>query len=127
MSLEDQIAKLTAAVEANTKALGGAATKPAAGKPAGKPAAGAKKPAAKKATTADDIAEAFGSYLKTGDKDERDAARANVKAIISAMDVARITELEADRFDEALGYLKQFENGEDPFEGGEAEGDDDLM
>ncbi len=133
MSLETAIAKLTEAVEANTAALSGGAApaaKPAgkpAGKPAAKPAAG-KKPAAKKGPTADDVAAAFGEYLKTGDKDERDTAKANVKAIITHFDVERITTLDPDNFKDALDYLEQFQNGENPFgEEEEEEEGEDLM
>jgi len=129
MSLEAKIEALTAAVEANTAALGAGGTpakKPAASG-AKKPAAGGKKPAAKpKGPTADDLAEAFGGYLKTGDADERAEAKGNVKAIIEYMETDRITNLDPGQFAEAIGYLDQFKAGENPFEeeGGEDEGDD---
>jgi hypothetical protein len=129
------IEKLTAALEANTAALnaiiasGGG--KPAAARPTEKPAAAAAKPAAKpagkKKTTVDDIANAFGEYLKIKDKDERDARKANVKAIVDYFGAAKATEIDADNFDEALRYLQQYIDGETPdFDGaggGEEEGD----
>lgn len=126
MSLEAEMSKLTAALEANTAALTGGG-----GAPAKKPAADAKKspakkPAAKKGITADDIASSFGEYLKTGDKDERAEAKANVKAIIDNMDTDRITNLDPDRYQEALDFLAQFRNGENPFED-EGDDGDDLM
>ena len=134
MSLEAAIAKLTAAVEANTAALEGGASAPADKGTAKKPAAGAKKapakkPATKKGPTADDIAEQFGSYMKEGDADERAQAKANVRAIIEAMETDRLTNLDPEQFGQALEYLEAFKAGEDPFEeeGGEEEGDDDLM
>lgn len=131
MSLEAAIAKLTSAVEANTAALGaGGGTSKPAGKPAAggkKPAAGGKKPVGKKATSADDLAAAFGEFMKEGTAAERKEAKATVRAIIEYMDVERITHLEEDRFDEALGYLKAFQNGEDPFGGEEGEEGEDLM
>jgi len=132
MSLEAAIAKLTAAVEANTAALEGGASAPADKAPAKKaPAkkAPAKKPATKKGPTADDIAEQFGSYMKEGDADERAQAKANVRAIIEAMETDRLTNLDPEQFGQALEYLEAFKAGEDPFEeeGGEEEGDDDLM
>jgi len=132
MSLEAAIAKLTAAVEANTAALeaGGGGEAPAKKAPAKKPAAGAKKaPAKKKEPTADDIAAAFGEYLKTGDADERAEAKGNVKAIIEHMETDRITNLDPEQYADALAYLKAFKDGDDPFaeEGGEDEDGDDLM
>jgi hypothetical protein len=130
MSLEAAIKELTEAVKANTAAVSGGAatgTKPAGTKPAAgakKPAA--KKPAAKKGPTADTIAEAFGEYLKTGDKEERDTAKTHVKAIIAHFDVGRITELDESNYQEALDLLAQYKEGEDPF-GEEEEEDGDLM
>lgn len=132
MSLEAAIAKLTEAVEANTKALlggGGASTggtKPAGSKPAGTKPSGTTKKTEKKGPSADDLASAFGEYLKTGDKDERAEAKANVKKIIDHFEVDRITNLDAENYQEALDLLAQFKDGEDPLGDGE-EGDDDLM
>lgn len=131
MSLEDKIEALTAAVEANTAALLGgeapAEKAPAKKAPAKAPAkkAPAKKPAAKKGPTADDIAKQFGEYLKTGDEDEREAAKANVKAIISHMETDRITNLDPEQYQDALDYLDAFKNGDDPFGDGEEEEEDD--
>lgn len=130
MSLEAAIVKLTEAVEANTAALTGGAAKPsgtkAADKPASKPAAG-KKPAGKaKGPSPDDLAQAFGEYLKTGGSDERAEAKANVKKIIGHFDVDRITNLDAENYQEALDLLAQFKDGEDPLGDGEEE-EGDLM
>jgi len=129
MSLEAAITALTAAVEANTAALAGGEAK-APAKPAAKPAAkaaAAKKPAAKKGPTADDVISAFGEFLKTGDKDERESAKAAAKAIITHFSVDRISNLEASDYEEALALLEQYKAGEDPFGGGEEEEDGDLM
>ena len=147
MSLEEALNKNTAAVERHNELLekvlasGGkapaeekAAAKPAA-KAAAKPAAkAAAKPAAKaaakpKATTVDDIAAAFGKYLKTGDTEEREAAKVNVKAIVDYFGAAKATAIDPENFDEALGYLAQFEAGEEvEFDGGpDEEGEDEAL
>lgn len=130
------IEKLTAALEANTaainamvKASGGkpvtaaAADKPATGtKPAGNKAAGGNK---KKATTVDDIAAKFGAYLGVKDADERTERKANVKAIVDYFGAAKATEIDPENFDEALGYLQQYIDGEEPdFAGGGEEEED---
>lgn len=132
--------KLTAALEANTAALnkmiemsGGKAAaggaKAAESKPdpkanAGKPAGA--KPGGKKKTTVDDIAAAFGGYLGTKDKDEREVRKANVKAINDYFGVAKATELDPDNYDEALRYLQQYIDGETPdFDGGGGEEEED--
>lgn len=136
MSLEDKIEALTAAVEANTAAVeantaallgGDAPAEKAPAKKAPAKKAPAKKAPAKKGPTADDIAKQFGEYLKTGDEDEREAAKANVKAIISHMETDRITNLDPEQYQDALDYLDAFKNGDDPFGDGEEEEDDDLM
>ncbi len=136
------IENLTAALEANTaiqqKILAalqrGQGTGPttnaagAAGAKAGA-AAGAKAGAGKaapKKKTVEDVAEAFTAYLKIKDADEREARKANVKAIVSHYGAAKATEIEPENFDEALGFLQQFIDGEDPFAGGEA-GEGDLV
>lgn len=136
------IEALTAALEANTaiqtKVLaaltskGGAAasgtkaatdekTKPAGDKP--KAAGGKKK------TTVEDIAAAFGGYLGIKDKDEREVRKANVKAIVDYFGAAKATEIPAESYDEALGYLQQYIDGETPefAGGGEDEGEGDLV
>ena len=117
---------------AGNKTATKAAEKPAAEKPAAKPAA--KKPAAKpaakktaaKKTTVDDIAKAFGSYLKTGDSEAREAAKVNVKAIVDYFGAAKATAIPEADWAEALGYLAQFEAGEEvEFDGGEEAEDED--
>lgn len=117
MSLEAKIEELTEALKENTAALLGSEAKTPAKKPAGKKPP-AKKPAGKKddEITVDELAKKFGAYLKTGDKDERAAAAANVKALIDHYDTDRLTNLDAENYAEALDYLKQFEAGEDPFD-----------
>jgi hypothetical protein len=129
MSLEQAIKDLTAAVEANTAALAGGASKPAskpAGKAAEKPAGkAASKPAAKKGPGPDVLAETFGLYLKTGSAAERKEAKANVKAIIDHFEVDRITNLDPEHYEEALALLEQFKDGEDPLGDGEEEEEDD--
>jgi hypothetical protein len=128
--------RLTAALEANTAAIekmiemsGGKTT---ASKPAGGKATGSKptgKPAGKKKTTVDDIAEAFGAYLGVKDADERKERKANVKAIIDHYGVAKATEIDESDFDEALVFLQNYVDGEEPDfgEGGGGEDEDALV
>lgn len=144
MSLEDALNANTKAVLAHTAMLekafaaaGGKTATAAPAKPADKPAAAPAKPAGKPAaaatkkkaeTTAEHVAEKVKEYLKGGDEDERAARKANVKAIIDYYGADRFTAIDPASFDEALGYLDQFANGEDPFaeEGSaEEEGSDD--
>ncbi len=136
--MSGSIEKLTAALEANTAAInkmiemsGGkaaagtkAADKPAADKPAAaKPKAAAGK---KKKTSGDDVAAAFGAYLGIKDADERAERKENVKAIVEYFGAKKATEIDPDRFDEALGYLQQYIDGETPdFDGGGGGGEDD--
>ena len=129
--------KLTAALEANTAAInkmismsGGkpatAAKTEAKEEAAPKKAAGAKA-GGKKKTTVDDIATAFGGYLGIKDKDEREVRKGNVKAIVDYFGVAKATELDPSNYDEALKYLQQYIDGEEPdFDGGgDGEGEED--
>lgn len=141
MSLEEALNKNTAAVERHNELLekmlakGGSApaakTEEKAEKPAAstkaKPAASTKaKPAAtKKKTTVDDVAAAFGKYLKTGDTEQREEAKANVKAIVDYFGAAKATAIPEADWPEALRYLAQYEAGETPeFDGG-PDGDED--
>lgn len=121
--LADSLDRNSAAMESLNKKAGGAA--PAA---ADKPAAS--KPAASKATgkaktlTVDDIAEAFGGYLKGGDADSRAEAKDNVKAILNHFGVERASHIDPGDFAEAMKYLNQFKAGETPDFMGEDGGDD---
>lgn len=128
MSLEDKIDALTKAVEANTAALTkiGAAAKPAAASGGGKPAAA--KPAASakpKAPTIDDLRTKFGAYLSVKDADERETRKGHVQAINDYFGVAKVTELDAANYAEALAYLAQYEKGETPEFAGADEGGED--
>lgn len=138
MSLEDALNANTAALKAHTALLekgiaaaSGAkagAAPAAAGKPAaaaGKPAAA--KPAAPKAPTLEKVTEAVTAFLKTGDKETRDTRKGQVGLIIEHFSAARFTEIDPANWAEALGYLKDFEEGRTPAfidEGGGGEGDD---
>lgn len=136
------IEALTAALEANTAiqtkvlaalqkggSAGAAASSDKGGvgnaaggtKPASKPAAG--KP---KKKTVEDIAAAFSGYLGIKDKDEREVRKTNVKAIVDYFGAAKATEIPEESFEEALGYLQQYIDGETPeFAGGGDEGEDE--
>lgn len=103
-----------AAAAASTETA--AASKPAGNKPAANKTKG---------VTKEQVAEAFGAYLKVKDKAELAERVANVKAINEHFGLAKITEGDPEQWKEALGYLKSFENGEDPFADGDGEDGDD--
>lgn len=110
MALEDAILALTKAVEANTKALGGAG--------GGKASGGSKPSGGKKATTLDQVAKRYGAYMSA----EGDDGKAMVRKVVNHFGVKKISELEESQFDEALELLDKIEGGDNPFDDGE-----DLM
>lgn len=138
MSIEALLTRMAEALESNTEAMQALmkdSAKPAS-KPAAKPAAKSEaKPASKKTTTkkgettADDVTERVSAYLKTGSKAEREERKGHVKQIIEHYGADRFTNIDSDSFDEALGFLDQFEAGEDPFggDGADEEEDEDAM
>lgn len=142
MSIEDAIAANTKAVEANTAALtklmsmGGAKAgsttsggeKPA-DKPAGKPATTSK---TTKAPTLDTVTEKVTAFLKTGDKETRETRKGQVGQIVAHYGVERFTAIPAENWAEALGYLKDFEDGTVPSfidegDGGDGDGEDESL
>jgi len=140
MSIEALLTRVAEALEANTDAMhslmkDSAGSKPAskpaastkaADKPASKPAASSKTTTKKGATTVEDVTERVTTYLKTGSKAEREERKGHVKAILDHYDAERFTAIDAENFDEALGFLDTFEAGDDPFAGdGADEGDED--
>lgn len=146
MSLEEALRENTEAVKAHTAALnkfiaagaakaGGGTAAAGASKPADKPA---DKPATKPATaskttkapTLESVTERVTSFLKTGDKEQRDERKAQVGQIVEYFGVERFTAIPAEKWPEALGYLKDFEDGTVPSfidegSGGEEEGGED--
>lgn len=127
MSLENAIAELTKAVKENTAAvLGGAAPAKSTGKA---PAKSTDKTTKKKndGPSVDDLADAFGNYMKGGSKADREEAKANVKKIVDHFEAPRITEMAPENFAEALKLLEQYKDGEDPLGEEEEEDDNDLM
>jgi len=116
MSLEQAIAELTAAVKANTAALGAGskgatptASPKAAAPVAGKPAAS--KPAAKPAAAAKPVP-ANDDYLPVKEKILELGAipgtgRAAVAEILKQFGVARGPDLSSDQYEEALGLLQE--------------------
>lgn len=105
-----------------------AATKaPAADKPAAK--AAAKPAAAKKTPSVAVISQRFADYMKAGDDDDRNAAKANVRSLVAHYGAPKLTEIDTQHFPRMLEYLDAWEAGEevefDELEGGEEEGDDD--
>tara|TARA_Y100000593_G_scaffold83521_2_gene157528 strand:- start:31203 stop:31637 length:435 start_codon:yes stop_codon:yes gene_type:complete len=138
MSIEKLLTRVAEALEANTDAMtklmesgaksSGGSTKASTSSTkstGGTKASSSKTTKSKGATTAEDVADTVGKYLKTGSKAERDERKGHVKAIIDHYDVDRFTNIDPESFDEALGYLKAFENGEDPFDGGGQEEEED--
>lgn len=145
MSLEDNIAKLTAAVEkqngllekmmAGAKTTAPAADKtpaagaktPAAGAKA--PAAGAKagtKPTAPKTPSLAVISTRFGDYMKAGDEDAREAAKINVRALVAHYGAPKLTEIDAAHFPKLIEYLDKWEAGEEvEFDALDDDGDED--
>lgn len=139
MSIEALLKAHIEALNANTEALkaviasGGKAS--TGDKPATKPATTSTKASGGKATTTkskgettvEDVSERVTTYLKTGSKAEREDRKGHVKQIIDHYGAERFTTIDPENFDEALGFLTAFENGEDPFggDGNEDGGDGD--
>lgn len=145
MSLEDALNANTKAVLAHNALLekmlaGGKAPAAATGKPADKPAdKPASKPAdkapAKTSTTkrkgeitVEDVAARVTAYMKVDDKEVRDERKGQIKTIIDHYGVDRFTNIDPAKFEEALGFLKAYEDGEEPDfgdgdEGGDADDD----
>lgn len=146
MSLEDALNANTKAVLAHNTLLekmlasGGkapAATTKAAEKPPEKAAA---KPPAKTSTTKTkgeitvaDVTERVTNFMKVSDKDVRDERKAQVKTIIDHYGADRFTNIDPASFAEALGFLKSYEDGEQPDFGDgdtdidDGDGDDDMV
>lgn len=84
----------------------------------------------KKAATLEDVTKAFSDYLAAADDDEDELAtrRENVKAINSHFGVAKLRELDAANFAEAIKHLKAFVDGGKPDFMSEGDGaEDDLV
>lgn len=123
MSIEEKLAALTAAIEANTEALlassedgttksaakapAKAAAKPAAKAPA---KAAAKKPAAKKTTkkvTVDDVKAGFGAILSLTEDEEEEAGLVEMLGpLLEHLGVTRISLIDEDQIPEAMNFLE---------------------
>lgn len=128
MSLEDKIDALTAAIEANTKALtGGAGTKSTGTKSTGTKSTGTKGKSSSGANgvTVDQVAEAFGGYLNSGSAAAKKKAKLVVKGIVENFDAERITKIDPEQFKEAMELLAQYKDGEDPLDLFDSDEDDD--
>lgn len=123
MSIEALLTRVAEALEANTDAMHALMKDSAGSKPAAKPAAKTTK--SKGETTVEDVTEKVTTYLKTGSKAERKERKGHVKAILDHYEADRFTNIDPENFDEALGFLAQFEEGEDPFGGDGAEEEDE--
>ena len=137
MSLEDALNANTKAVLAHNALLekmlaGGKAPAAATGKPADKPAD--KAPAKTSTTkrkgeiTVEDVAARVTAYMKVDDTEVRDERKGQIKTIIDHYGVDRFTNIDPSKFEEALGFLKAYEDGEEPDfgdgdEGGDADDD----
>lgn len=140
MSIEALLTRVAEALEANTEAMhslmkdsaGSKSTstsnKSADTKSTGTKSTGTKSSSkttkSKGATTVEDVTEKVTAYLKTGSKAEREERKEHVKAIIDHYEVDRFSNIDPENFDEALGFLAQFEEGEDPF-GGDGQDEDE--
>lgn len=128
MSLEDALNRNSDLLEQHnallTKVLAGgktaaatatSAAPAAAAKPAAKPAAAAAKPAAKpaakKTPSVTQISERFGAYMKAGDDDDRNTAKANVRSLVAHYGAPKLTEIEPAHFPRLLEYLDGWEAG----------------
>ena len=139
MSLEDALNANTKAVLAHNALLekmlaGGKAPAAATGKPADKSAdKPANKAPAKTSTTkrkgeitVEDVAARVTAYMKVDDKEVRDERKGQIKTIIDHYGVDRFTNIDPAKFEEALGFLKAYEDGEEPdFGDGDESGDAD--
>lgn len=138
--LKEHVAALNANTEALNKLIASGGSKPAASGKAtstsAKSSSGTKSTASsakttksKGETTVEDVSERVTGYLKTGSKAEREDRKGHVKAIIDHYGAERFTTIDPENFDEALGFLKAFEDGEDPFagDGGDEDGEDEAM
>ncbi len=117
----------TAAAPSASKPADKPADKPAS-KPAGKPAAEkpAAKPAGKKTPSVAVISERFAAYMKAGDEDARNAAKANVRSLVEHYGAPKLTEIDAAHFPRLLEYLDAWEAGDEvEFDALEGDGDDD--
>ena len=143
MSLEDALNANTKAVLAHNALLekmlaGGKAPAAGASKPADKPASTPAKTPPKTTTTKTkgeptvaDVTERVTAFMKVSDKDVRDERKAQVKTIIDHYGADRFTNIDPANFAEALGFLKAYEDGEEPDFGDGDEGgggeDDDMV
>ena len=129
MALEDKIDALIEALNANTKALGGAAGKASTGGSSGKSSSGKASATKKKdGISPDDFAEEFGKYLSTGSKDDKAKAKKVVGGIIKKFDAERVSKIDPDDFDDALAILKAYrDEDEDPLELFDEDDDGGMM
>lgn len=124
MALEDEIKKLTAAIEAQNKFMAslpkGAGAAAAAGKPA---------EATPAKMTVEGMAAKFAAYLAEAadDDDERTKRGTRVKAMLKHFGAKKVGELSLGKVKEAMGYLKMMENDQDPSYGGDDNGDNESL
>lgn len=131
MSLEAALAKLTEEVAKNTAALA-AIGKAAGAKTAGTTAPKDTKPKdeKKKAITDDQLREAFGGYLTSGDADKKAERKANLNLITTHYGAENVVSIPAEKREAALADLKAFKDGEKPDWAASdepADDDDDML
>lgn len=134
MATEGTLEQLIKALDRNSAALEALNSKTGGGSAstgttkASTPAAGGKKA---KDLTIDDVAAAFGKYLKAGDDDDMALARENVKKILDHFGVKRATLIPPKNFAEAISLVGDFIAGNTPAvfadEGDGGDSADDLM
>lgn len=144
MSLEAAIEKLTASLDRNSAAtekstdlmesamnaakaaakggtkVGTALATPDTSEPATTPATAPKKTAGRptkpKAVTQDDLRTAAGNYLRSGPggAKKEPERKENLRAMAQHFGVEQVTKSDPSNWTEAMGYLKQLQDGETP-------------
>ena len=114
--MEKVYTDLTLALQEHTKALN-AFVKASGGKattaPAGEKATTTKTTTKEtpKAITLETIQERFGAYMSVTDKEERKVRKAKIQTINDHFGVERVSLVDSEHYEEALGYLDQLEAG----------------
>lgn len=139
MSIEAAIAELTAAVKENTEELrfltsaarDGAAknsarttTKPA--EEAEKPTRSRSRSTKEKVPTVKEISDATKSFLDVDDQNEYEDRKDIVKRIVEKFKAKKMSEIDDKNRAEAMRMLDVAKAGDDPFDGEDGDGEEDL-
>ena len=139
MSIEAAIAELTAAVKENTEELrfltsaardgatknsARASTKPT--EEADKPARSRSRSTKEKVPTVKEISEATKSFLDVDDQNEYEDRKDIVKRIVEKFKAKKMSEIDDKNRAEAMRMLDVAKAGDDPFDGEDGDGEEDL-